>query len=123
MTELEKEWGFPGSLAGKEFPAKEELRFNSWFRKICWRRDKLPIPVFLGLPGDSAGKEPACNVGDLGLISGLGRSPGEGKVYPRQYSELDRAEQLSLSHFQCQTEGRRLHFPWEQLTPLEWTLD
>ena len=88
VTELEKEWGFPGSLAGKEFPAKEELRFNSWFRKICWRRDKLPIPVFLGLPGDSAGKEPACNVGDLGLISGLGRSPGEEKDYPLQYSGL-----------------------------------
>ena len=35
------------------------------------------------------GKEYACNVGDLGLIPGLGRSPGEEKGYPIQYSGLD----------------------------------
>ena len=34
-------------------------------------------------------KESACNVGDLGSIPGLGRSPGEGKVYPRQDSGLE----------------------------------
>ena len=39
--------------------------------------------------GGSAGKEPARNVGDLGLIPGLGRSPGEGKGYPLQYSGLE----------------------------------
>ena len=38
----------------------------------------------LGLPCGSAGKESACSVGDLGLIPGLGRSPGEGKGYPLQ---------------------------------------
>ena len=37
----------------------------------------------------SAGKEPAWNAGDPGLISGLGRSPGEGKGYPFQYSGLE----------------------------------
>ena len=37
-------------------------------------------------PGGSAGKESACNAGDLGLIHGLGRSPGEGNGYPLQYS-------------------------------------
>ena len=31
-------------------------------------------------PCGSAGKESACNMGDLGSISGLGRSPGEGKA-------------------------------------------
>ena len=40
-------------------------------------------------PGDSASKESSCNVGDLGLIPGLGRSPGEGKGYPLQYSGLE----------------------------------
>ena len=35
-----------------------------------------------------AGKEPACNAGDPGLIPGLRRSPGEGKGYPLQYSSL-----------------------------------
>ena len=42
-----------------------------------------------GLPCGSAGKESACNAGDLGLIPGLGRSPGEGKGYPLQYSDLE----------------------------------
>ena len=39
-------------------------------------------------PDSSAGKESACNVGDLGLIPGLGRCPGEGKGYSLQYSGL-----------------------------------
>ena len=39
--------------------------------------------------GGSAGKESACNVEDLGLIPGLGRSPGEGNDYPLQYSDLE----------------------------------
>ena len=47
-----------------------------------------PTPVFLGVPGGSAGKEPACNVGDLGLIPMLGRSLREGNCYPLQYSSL-----------------------------------
>ena len=37
----------------------------------------------------SAGKESTCNVGELGSIPGLGRSPGEGKGYPFQYSGLE----------------------------------
>ena len=37
----------------------------------------------------SVGKESACNAGDLGSIPGLGRSPGEGKSYPLQYSGLE----------------------------------
>ena len=58
----------------------------------CW----IKVPVPLGdvgscpttakkcfcFPGDSAGKESTCSVGDLGLITGLGRSPGKGKGYP-----------------------------------------
>ena len=40
------------------------------------------------LPGGSAGKESACNAGNLGLISGFGRSPGEGKGYLLQCSGL-----------------------------------
>ena len=41
-----------------------------------------------GFPCGSAGKESACNEGDLGSIPGLGRSPGEGKGYALQYSGL-----------------------------------
>ena len=43
----------------------------------------------MGFPHSSAGKESACNVGDLGSIPGLGRSPGEGSGYPLQYSDLE----------------------------------
>ena len=42
-----------------------------------------------GFPDSSVGKESTCNVGDPGLIPGLGRSPGEGKGYPLQYSGLE----------------------------------
>ena len=42
-----------------------------------------------GFPGGSSGKEASCNAGDLSLIPGLGRSPGEGNGYPLQYSGLD----------------------------------
>ena len=42
-----------------------------------------------GFPGDSDGKESACNVGDLGSIPELGRSPGEGNGLPLQYSGLE----------------------------------
>ena len=47
------------------------------------------IQVILGCPCGSAGKESACNAGDLGSIPGLGRSPGEGKGSPLQYSGLE----------------------------------
>ena len=43
----------------------------------------------MGFPCGSVGKESACNVRDLGSIPGLGRSPGEGKDYPLQYSSLE----------------------------------
>ena len=42
-----------------------------------------------GFPGSSDGKESACNAGHLGLIPGLGRSPGEGNGSPLQYSCLE----------------------------------
>ena len=43
----------------------------------------------MGFPCGSTGKESACNKGDLGSIPGLGRSPGEGKGNPLQYSGLE----------------------------------
>ena len=45
--------------------------------------------LILGFPSGSAGKESAHNVGELGLSPGLGRSSGEGKGYPLQYSGLE----------------------------------
>ena len=42
-----------------------------------------------GLPRWHSGKESACQAGDVGLILGLGGSPGEGNGYPLQYSCLE----------------------------------
>ena len=77
----------------------------------------------LGFPGGSAGKESTCDAGDLNSIPGLGRSPGEGKGYPRQYSgleksiawgskESDRTERLSLSFFQVALVVSHSLWPW-----------
>ena len=59
-------------------------------------------------PHGSDSKESTCNVGDLGSIPGLGRSPGEGKDYPLQYSGLENVtkSQTRLSHF--------FFHPWNQ---------
>ena len=45
----------------------QETQFNSWGRKICWRRDRLLTPAFLGFLGGSDGKESACSAGDLSI--------------------------------------------------------
>ena len=50
---------------------------------------RLPAAAFLGFPGGPDRKESACNAGDLGLIPGLGRPPGEGNGNPLQYSCLE----------------------------------
>ena len=86
-------------------------QFYSWVRKICWRRGRLPTPVFLGFPCGSAAKESACNVGDLSSIPGSGKIPwrrerlltpvfwpGEfhGLYSPCGLKESERTEQLSL---------------------------
>ena len=63
--------------------------FDSWVGKIPWKRDRLPIPVFLGYSDGSDGKESTCNEGNLGLILGLGRSPRGGHDNPLQYSCLE----------------------------------
>ena len=47
------------------------------------------LVLYLGFPSGSAGEKSTCNAGDLGSIPGLGRSPGEGKGYPLQYSGLE----------------------------------
>ena len=75
----------------------------------------------LGFPCGSIGKESACNVGDLGLISGLGRSPGGGKGYPLQYSglenclghkELDKTGRFPLSLSDPVVQGKELGGPF-----------
>ena len=72
----------------KNLPAMQETLVQFLGQKIPWKKDRLPTPVFLGFPGGSDSKESACNVGDLGSIPGLGRSPGGGHGNPHQYSWL-----------------------------------
>ena len=80
--------GFPGSTASESLQCRRP-QFDSWVRKIPWRRDRLPTPMSTGSPGDSDGKESACNAGDLGFIPGLGRFPW--RRLPLQYSCLENA--------------------------------
>ena len=62
-----------------------------------------------GFPSSSVGKESACNAGDVGLIPGSGRSPGEGNVIPLQYfcleNSMDRGAWWATVHgiAKCQT--------------------
>ena len=90
--------------------------FDSWVGKICWRRDRLPTPVFLGFPCGSAGKESACNAGDLSSSPWRKERsptpvlwPGEfqGLYSPWGHKESDTTEWFSLSHFR--TYQRVLH--------------
>ena len=60
----------------------------------------------MGFLCGSAGKESACKAGDLGSIPGLGRSPGEGRGYPLQYSGLENStdcivHRVTKSRTQC----------------------
>ena len=55
----------------KNLPAMQETLVRFLGHEVPWRTDRLPMPVFLGFPGGSAGKESSCNTGDLGLIPGL----------------------------------------------------
>ena len=88
----------------KNLPVMQETLVQFLGGKISWRRDRLPTPVFLGFLCGSSGKESSCNVGDLGSIPGLGRSPGEGKSYPLQYSGLENS--MSRGHKESDTSER-----------------
>ena len=70
----------------KNLPAMQETSVQFLGQEDSLERERLTTPVFSGFPCGSAGKESICNAGDLGLIPGLGRYPGEGNGYPLQYS-------------------------------------
>ena len=61
---------------------------NKW-SYYYYQSNRFALKFKWGFPCGSAGKESTCNVGDLGLIPGLGRSPGEGKGYPLLYLSGD----------------------------------
>ena len=69
----------------------------------------------MGFPCDSAGKESACNAGDLDSIPGLGRSPGEGKGYPLQYSGLENSMDYTV-HGVAKSQTGLSDFPFHFLS-------
>ena len=112
--------------------------FNPWVGKIPWRRDRLPIPVFLSFSCGSAGKESTCNVGDLGLIPWVGKIPwrreklltpvfwpGEfhGLYSPWSHKESDTTEQPSLTSFTSDSDGPPGHQQSSHIHGLSGTPD
>ena len=98
-----KYWSFSFNISpSNEYSGLISFRID-WFDLLAVQgtlQESSPTPQFksinslanasnLGFPCCSAGKESTCNVGDLGLIPGLGRSAGEGNGYPLQYSVLE----------------------------------
>ena len=99
---------------GRAHALGDDGRGARWAQALVW------VQGFC-LPGGPAGKESPCNVGDLGSIPGLGRSPGEGQGYPVQYpggefqgmygprahKEPDTTERRSLTQVLCSGEEAR----------------
>ena len=84
--------------------------FDSWTRKIPWRRDRLPTPVFLGFTCDSTGKESACNLGDCVRSLGWEDPLEKGKA---TYSSIMAWKFHGLySPCQCRTCKRHRFSPW-----------
>ena len=85
------------------------------FFKILFHISKIVIKSLCKqIPGGSDGKESACNAGDLGSIPGSGRSPGEGKGYPVQYScqenPMDRGAWQATVHGVAKSQTRQNDF-------------
>ena len=102
----------------KNLPAMQETWFDSWVRKISWKRDRLPTPIFLGFPGGWVGKESTRNAEDLCSIPGLRRSPGEGNSYPLQYSGLENSKDCIVHGVaKNRTQLRDFHFHLMEKNP------
>ena len=95
------------------------LPYHSYFD--CWTSFLLFLKIVslfvcsfecLGFPDSSVGQESTCNVGDLGLIPGLGRSSGEEKGYPLQYSVLENSKDCIVHGVtKSRTRLSNFHFP------------
>ena len=78
----------------------------------------MQINIYLVFLCGSAGKESACNAGDLGSVPGLGRSPREGKGYPLQYSGLENSKDCTVHGVtKSQTRPSDFHFHFHFQAP------
>ena len=97
----------------KNSPAMQETPLWFLYREDPLERDRLPTLVFLGFPCGSAGKESACNTGDLGSIPGVRRAPREEKGYPFRYSGLENSMDCTVHGVaKSQTRLSDFHFPF-----------
>ena len=76
-------------MPGKSHGWRSVVGYSPWGCKESDTTERLHLYIYMGFLGGSDGKESACNAGDLGLIPGWGRSPGEGNGNPLQYSGLE----------------------------------
>ena len=92
MNGIAESWGrciFNLTETNKQFFLVGVAIYTYSFGGEIWMGPILVTLWEVGFPGGSDSKESACNMGDLGLIPGLGRSPGEGHGNPLQYSCLE----------------------------------
>ena len=107
-------------------------RFDPWSKESTCCRETKPVhwkhwaqglePINrttepVGFLCGSAGKESVCNAGDLGSISGLGKSPGEGKGYPLQCSGMENSMDCivhGVAKSQTQLSNFLFHFHAEE---------
>ena len=102
--------------AGKDWRQEETGdEMVGWHHWLDGHGFEQTLGVFLGFPCGSAGKESACNAGDLSSIPGLRSSPGEGKGYPLQYPGLENSRECIVHGVaKSQTWVRNFHFiHWE----------
>ena len=83
-----RSWWWTGRPGVLRFMGSQRIR-QDWVTEMNWTEGKIRVLCSLGFPDGSAGKESACNAGNLTLIPGLGRSPGKRNSYPLQYSGLE----------------------------------
>ena len=113
---MDTKWIFLVAQMVKNPPAMQETLV-----RFLGQEDPIRnTPVFLGFSCGSTGKESTCNVGDQGSIPGLVRSPGEGKVYPIQYSGLENSMDYMV-HGVAESDTTDFHFPCLMLQ-LSWGL-
>ena len=94
MNGIAESWGryiFNFTGTNKQFFLVGVAIYTYSFGGEIWMGPILVTLRGVGFPGGSDSKESACNVGDLGLTPGLGRSPGEGHGNPLQHSCLESA--------------------------------
>ena len=104
---------------GKDVEMSEPHR--GWERKMVqslgkagWRFLKWLSIELASFPGGLAGKESACNAGDLSMILELGGSPGEGSGYPLQYSGLENPTDYTVHRFtKSRTQLCDFHFKYK----------